>query len=156
MVNPKWVLIYKATRDGFGSQDFHRLCNNQAQTVTIIQSHYGYLFGGYAHLAWNSTNSYRNDPRAFLFTLSNPNYILPTRYLIKGGYEQNALFDYAAYGPTFGSGHDLHVANNSNQNNNSYSGFGSGYTDTTGKGSLTFTGNRNFQTRDIEVYKLSE
>ena len=71
--NPSWNLIFKATRDGFRAADFHRLCDHQPQAVVIIQSRAGYLFGGYAHAAWISSNKYTNDPRAFIFTLVNPN-----------------------------------------------------------------------------------
>ena len=151
-LNPKWKLIYKATRDGFGGADFHRLCDLQSQTVVIIQSTGGYLFGGYAHAAWNSSYIYTNDPRAFIFTLVNPHSIPPTRYLIKGGQEQSAFYNGASYGPTFGGGHDIYVPSKSNETTG-YTHFYS-YMDTTSKGSLTFTGNSSFLTREIEVYKI--
>ena len=48
----RWMLIYKATRDGFGSSDFHRCCDNQGATMTVIQSKDGgYLFGGYTSVS---------------------------------------------------------------------------------------------------------
>ena len=151
-LNPKWKLIYKATRDGFRAADFHRLCDHQTQTVFITQSTGGYLFGGYAHAAWNSSNTPTNDPRAFIFTLVNSNSIQPTRYLIKGGYEQFAFYNVASYGPTFGGGHDIYIPDKSNETIGSIT-FGNTYTDTTGKGALTFMGNYTFLTSEIEVYK---
>jgi hypothetical protein len=122
--------------------------------MSIIQSKQGYLFGGYANAAWDSSYNYANDPRAFVFTLTNPNSILPTRYLIKGGYEKLAFYNGQTYGPTFGGGNDIHVSDKSNEVNNSYTNFGYSYTDTTGNGQITFTGNYQFQTSEIEVYKL--
>ncbi|CAF3572370.1 unnamed protein product [Rotaria sp. Silwood1] len=74
------------------------------------------------------------------------------RYMFLKG---SAVYHHSAYGPTFGSGHDIYLANVSNSNNSSYIGFPSGYVDTTGKGNNTFTGARNFTTSDIEVYKLA-
>ncbi|CAF3069305.1 unnamed protein product, partial [Rotaria sp. Silwood2] len=51
----KWELIYKATRDGFGGEDFHRSSDSEGPTMTIIQTvSGGYLFGGYAETSWTS------------------------------------------------------------------------------------------------------
>lgn len=113
----------------------------------------GYLFGGYAHAPWNSSDTYTNDPRAFIFTLVNPNSIPPTRYLIKGGQEQYAYYNGADYDPTFGNGHDIYVPDESNETTG-HTSFGYTHTDTTGKGTLTFTRNRTFLTNEIEVYKI--
>jgi hypothetical protein len=33
-----WNLLYQATRDGFGSGDFHKSCDNKGPTVTIIKT----------------------------------------------------------------------------------------------------------------------
>lgn len=151
--NLKWKLLYKATRDGFRGQDFHRLCDGHPQTMNIIKSKNGYLFGGYAHTAWNSSNTYTNDPRAFLFTLVNPNSIQPMRYLVRGGSEHSAFYNYGIYGPTFGGGHDIFVSGAS-PNATSYINFPFSYSDTTGMGSRTFTGNYTYVVADVEVYRL--
>jgi hypothetical protein len=123
--------------------------------MTIIQSNNNYLFGGYTSISWTSDGSYKNDTTAFIFTLTNPHNIPPTKYLIqtdKTGYAVNHSSNYA---PTFGGGHDISSANASNANNSSYANFPFSYTDTTGKGNATFTGAKNFTTSDIEVYKLA-
>ncbi|CAF3999523.1 unnamed protein product [Rotaria sp. Silwood1] len=153
--NQRWELIYKASRDGFDANTFHSRCNNKGSTMTIIQSNNNYLFGGYTAIAWTSNGSYASDTRAFLFTLTNPHNIPPTKYLINPSQTGNAVYHHSGYGPTFGSGHDMHLANASNSNNSSYIGFPSGYLDTTGKGNNTFTGARNFSASDIEVFKLA-
>ncbi|CAF3618799.1 unnamed protein product [Rotaria sp. Silwood1] len=153
--NQQWELIYKASRDGFDANAFHSRCNNKGPTMTIIQSNNNYLFGGYTAIPWTSNVTYVNDTTAFLFTLTNPHDISPTKYLINPGNIGSAVYHHSAYGPTFGSGHDIYLANVSNSNNSSYIGFPSGYVDTTGKGNNTFTGARNFTTSDIEVYKLA-
>ena len=145
-----WKLIYKATRDGFSTTDFHRCCNNQGPTVTVIQSaKYDHLFGGYTSISWSSRQAYAadaNDP--FLFTLTNPHGIPPTKYEIK--LRNHAIYDHANYGPTFGAGFDLCVKGPSETNSFS---FPHSYVDTTKKGFGTFTGERNFQMKDIEVYQ---
>ena len=152
--NTKWVLIYKATRDGFRSNDFHRYCNKQGPTMTIIQSKTGgYLFGGYTSVSWQSIDNYAVDNNGpFLFTLTNPHGIPPTKYKI--AHPKSAIRDHSDYGPIFGGGHDINVCDQSYTTTYSNSNFPHSYIDTTGKGNATFTGNKNFQTREIEVYKL--
>jgi len=154
-IDQQWELIYKASRDGFDVDAFHTRCNNKGPTMTIIQSDNNYLFGGYTSIPWTSDNSYKNDTTAFLFTLTNPHNIPPTKYLINPGIGTYAVFHHPSYGHTFGYGHDIHLANASNSHNASFSGFPSSYTDTTGQGNATFTGARNFTTSDIEVFKLA-
>ena len=148
-------LLYKATRDGFDANAFHNRCNNQGATITIIRSNNGYLFGGYASVPWTSSGSYMADDKAFLFTLINPHNIPPTKYILKPANIASAVYHHSSYGPTFGSGHDLNICANSNSTNSSYTNFSHGYTDSTGQGNNTFTGNRNFLTADIEVFKLT-
>jgi gas vesicle protein len=150
----KWVLIYKATRDGFGSADFHRCCDSQGPTMTVIQSkNGGYLFGGYTFVSWTSIGRYVVDNNgAFLFTLTNPHGIPPTKYSIQQ--TQYSIHDTKTCGPTFGGGHDLYVCDNSQLNAVSYANFPHSYIDTTNRRNETFTGGRNFQTSDIEVYRL--
>lgn len=152
--NQRWELIYKASRDGFGANIFHSHCDNKGPTITIIQSNNNYLFGAYTSFVWTSAGgSYQNDKTAFLFTLTNPHNISPTKYMIKSGNEGNAVYHHSGYGPTFG-GHDIHIANNSNTSNSSI-GFSHSYVDTTGKGNSTFTGASSFLVSDIEVFKLA-
>jgi hypothetical protein len=154
--NQKWMLIYKATRDGFGSNDFHRCCDNQGPTMTVIRSKDGgYIFGGYTSVSWRSTEKYAEDMNGpFLFTLINPHGIPPTKYPVNK--TEHSIYDSKGSGPTFGGGYDLLVCDNSQTKADSYSNFPYSYMDTTNRGSMTFTGNRNFQTSDIEVYRLEQ
>jgi len=153
-IHQQWELIYKASRDGFDADAFHSRCNNKGPTMTIIQSKNNYLFGGYTSIPWTSEDRYKNDTTAFLFTLTNPHNIPPTKYLINPDDTQCAVRHCSAYGPTFGGGHVINLANNSNSNNLSYTAFSNTYTDTTGKGNDTFTGAKYFTASDIEVFKL--
>ncbi|CAF1577547.1 unnamed protein product [Rotaria magnacalcarata] len=151
----RWELIYKATRDGFDVDAFHSRCNNKGPTMTIIHSTNNFLFGGYTTISWTSDNSYRSDDTAFLFTLVNPHNIPPTKYIISDSKTRHAVYHNDRYGPTFGSGHDIYVANNSHSNNSSYIHFPKTYVDTTGKLYNTFTGFEYFTAYNIEVFKLS-
>ncbi len=155
-INQRWALIYKASRDGFDANAFHTRCNNKGPTMTIIQSSNNYLFGGYTCTPWTSdAGYYKHDTTAFLFTLTNPHNIPPTKYIIKPDNSQHAVYHRNDYGPTFGGGHDIFLVNASNLNKSSYTGFPNTYLDTTGNGNNTFTGARNFTVSDIEVFKLA-
>jgi hypothetical protein len=152
--NQRWVLIYKATRDGFASSDFHRCCDDQGPTMTVIRSKDGgYLFGGYTSVSWKSTGTYVADNNGpYLFTLTNPHGIPPTKYCVKN--VQYSIHAVKTYGPTFGGGFDLCVCDNSQTKADSYCNFPYSYIDITNRGKATFTGSYNFQTSEIEVYRL--
>jgi hypothetical protein len=144
-----WTLIYKASRDGWTSADFHSRCNGKGPTVTVVRSTSGHVFGGHLAQSWISSGNFIPCTTASLFTLINPHGIPPTKLAISS--TSNAGYGHASYGPTFGSGHDLHIAANANSNATSYSNL-SGYRDTTGKGQNLFTGGRSFQVAEVEVF----
>jgi hypothetical protein len=150
--NQTWQLVYKGTRDGFSSTDFHRCCDKKGATLTVIQSTSGYLFGGYTSIKWESHEDFQwsVDMNAFLFTLTNPNKISPTKYRINTD-GRNAIGCKESVGPTFGKW-DMCIHSNSNENGRSSILFPSNYIDSTGKGRLTFTGSHYFTVADIEVY----
>ncbi|CAF2214389.1 unnamed protein product, partial [Rotaria magnacalcarata] len=101
--NQNWDLIYRGSRDGFDPNAFHTRCDNQGSTMTVVRSTNNYLFGGYASVGWTSVyGAYINDPCVFLFTLTNPHNIPPTKYLVKPDNVVNALQYSNAYGPIFG------------------------------------------------------
>jgi hypothetical protein len=151
----KWHLIYKGTKDGFTIDDFHRCCDGQGATITVIQTLDNHLFGGYSSVSWNFHQGVKSgvtDRTAFLFTLTNPHGISPTKYIVKSTGE-NAIVP-NAMGPTFGH-YDICIYPNSNLNSQSFIKFPSHYSDSTGKGYLTFTGSTNFTTTDIEIYRVA-
>ena len=148
-----WQLIYKATRDGFDAMSFHRLCNNQGPTLTLIQSTNNYLFGGYASESWQSSSSFVDAPESFLFLLTNANGNQPTKFSYKN--DGKALYNFNSYGPIFGGGADLYIASQSNIYPCSYCNLGVSYTNLLDLGANTFTGSQSFQTNEIEIFKLS-
>jgi hypothetical protein len=69
---------------------------------------------------------------------------------------QKSLFGNSNYGPTFGSGHDIHICNRSNTNNGSYINFGNSYNVPDGFTSNNHFGGHHNQwiTIEIEVYQI--
>ena len=97
----KFDLIYKATRDGFKAADFHRCCDQKGFMVSIIRSEHGHVFGAYTELHWESSSSWKNDPNAFLFSLTKQTKITQT-----GQHKTtNSFYCHSSHGLSFGGGH---------------------------------------------------
>ena len=47
-----FVLIYRASREGWSSSDFHTHCDDKGPTVSVVKSG-NYIFGGYTEQSWN-------------------------------------------------------------------------------------------------------
>ena len=154
----KGNLLYRASRDGFYSRDFHDKCDGKSNTITIIKNSLNYVFGGFASSAWSSSYQYINDTNAFLFSLRRNGTSTSDKFLSK--ISQYSLFCRADYGPTFGAGHDIHICNQSNTNYGSQGNLGhsfnlpNGYT-YGGNAKDFLTGSYNqWTTTEIEVYEI--
>jgi hypothetical protein len=155
-----WELLYKAAKDGFRAEDFHRCVNGKGPTMTIIRSKDGnYLFGCYAEISWACDGYYRNNPVTFIFTLTNPHNIQPTKFF-RNPNEAYSVCHSKRHAPCFGgvvkhNEHfiDIQIHSNANKNRNSVCSFPSSCIDTTGRGELLFTGTKNFMVEEIEVFE---
>jgi hypothetical protein len=152
-VNQKWNLIYRASQDGFEAVNFHSKCDNKQNTLVIIKSTNGNVFGGYTEQTWNHNGGYKADLNSFIFSfinkLNEPIKINWSRY--------NGIRCENIYGATFGGGHDFHIADKSNTNTISYSNLGCSYTHSdyafgSNEAKSFLAGSYNFQVSEIEVY----
>jgi len=152
-------LQYRATRDGFGAQNFHIKCDTAANTLTIIKSTNGNIFGGFVEKAWDSSNQHYLDPKAFIFSLVNKEN-KPFKAMCKNG--SFAIYCHSSYGPIFGSstGYDFVITSGSNASQTSYSNFGNTYKHAdyqfkSDKAKTILAGSNYFQTDEIEVFVLT-
>jgi hypothetical protein len=159
-------LLYRGSRDGFSAIAFHRRCDFQGPTLTLIRSSTGAVFGGYSAVDWDSKSEHKLDDTrtSFLFTLKNPHDTSPMRFPLKGD-GGNAILCLPRYGPSFGGapGHpaDLCVRDKFDEQGTGRGGhtcqFGSTYENSTGlPGSTVFTGAAEFHVSEIEVFEISE
>jgi hypothetical protein len=155
-MDQNWMLLYRASVDGFGAVDFHRKCDGQINTLTIVKSVNGNIFGGYTNVAWESQeDEYRTGTGSFLFSFKNQTNSALKFNCIKTEFSINCDGN---YGPTFGRGHDLFISNNSNANIESYSNPGNsyqlppGYTYNTDQAKNLLAGSDNFKVNEIEVF----
>ena len=101
----KWKLIYRASNNQFKKHSFTDACYSaQGPTIVIVRNKEGWIFGCYAtelykekigygcivkgmilSLSCYSLDIQMNDPNLFTFTLKNPFFDTPTRYLKKNG-----------------------------------------------------------------------
>jgi hypothetical protein len=103
--------------------------------------------------AWNHTGDYKADPNSFLFSLINK-LNKPIKMKLSRSY---GICCVSNYGPTFGGGHDLSIADKSNENLDSYSFLGTSYIhEDFNKGSNEaqsfLAGSIKFKVLEIEVY----
>ena len=106
-----FLLLWRVTRDVFTAKIFHTKCDGKPNTLTIVKSKTGFIFGAYTSIPWSSPSSSAwgpSDPTALLFTLTNPAN-MPLKLKIKAGQEQYAVLHGIGYGPAFGDGHSLLV-----------------------------------------------
>src|SRR6185369_5077513 len=104
-IEPKFNLLLRGSRDGFTPGDFHRLCDNQGPTVTVIKvKGNGKLIGGYNPLSWHSQNRWEQGDRSFLFSLGDGNN---TEFILSKYVTGHGVLGSSVYGPVFGSGYDL-------------------------------------------------
>jgi hypothetical protein len=149
-----WTLIYQATRDGFAVSTFHSKCDNKPNTLSVIRSSNGNVFGGYTEQSWSGNYEYKTDLSAFIFSLINKQN-KPLK--MKCSQCQYAIYCYNSYGPTFGHGHDFYISDNSNINTDSYSNLGHSYSHPdyaygSNEARSFLAGSYNFQVSEIEVY----
>ena len=87
--------------------------------------------------------------------------LAPFKCMVKQKGSSSAIFNInrsnITLGPTFGAGYDIHIADNANQNNNSYTSFGFSYSLPNGvTNRLTIlAGTYRFSPEQVEVFYLT-
>jgi hypothetical protein len=98
----EFKLIFRGSRDGLTRKKFHKFCDNQSRTVTIVKVNgSNEILGGYNPIEWKSDDSYSVTKDSFIFSFNNndriENYIL-SRIMN----ENNAIYNSSYYGSSFG------------------------------------------------------
>eukprot|EP00833_Pecoramyces_ruminatium_P009282 jgi/Orpsp1_1/1183314/evm.model.c7180000084667.3 len=87
-------LIYRLSNNGPSISDFHKICDNIPNNLTLVKTIKGERFGGFTQQPWTSSNTDKKDDNAFCFSLSKKKIY----NIIKG---LDAIGDYNTYGPIF-------------------------------------------------------
>ena len=148
-------LIYRGTRDGMTSEDFHNKCDDRVNTISLFLNDKGNIFGGFSPIQWNYDGDFERHEECFLFTLTNIFNTEPTKFPYS---DNDSVYLNSNNGPDFGDS-DLTCGKNFMEEKANSSSFPSSYEDVLGKGKSVFTGdinieNKNFILKEIEVFEL--
>ena len=103
------------------------------------------------------TAEYKRDPKAFLFSLSNPSGLNSTKMSLLSEKMDQAIHCCSNYGPTFGTGPDLRIANNPNTNTTCSARLSNTYQLPAGqKANTFFTGAETFNLTELEVFSFEK
>ncbi|GBC04542.1 hypothetical protein RclHR1_05720015 [Rhizophagus clarus] len=110
--NPyEFKLVLRGSRDGFSSNKFHEICDNQSHTISIIKvKDSTEILGGYNPDIWKSDNNWRGTKDSFIFSFKNKDNIedcILSRVKIGNSTTYNSV----NYGPAFTGGLVLHGNN---------------------------------------------
>jgi hypothetical protein len=150
-------ILWRGSRDGFSAKEFHRRCDGHGNTLILIFDTTGNIFGGFTPMEWESGgwHSKGDDSlRSFLFTLKNPHNFPARKFPLRAEENLRAIICDFEWGPDFWN---IRVSDHCNENSKSDSYLGSSYTNDTGlDGKTFFTGSRQFQVKEIEVFEVVE
>ena len=59
--NNKFELLYRGSEHEFSVERFHELCDDHAPTLTIVETEFGNVFGGYTEGQWTLNGGYIRD-----------------------------------------------------------------------------------------------
>jgi len=119
----KFTLLYRGTRDGLTASTWHSRCDNKGPTLIVVKAvGRANIFGGYSSLDWNSSSGWSasGTGACWLFSLVN-SHNKPTRIENSASTISNNMYNNSGYGPTWGSGHDLHITSSMSSSSNSCS-----------------------------------
>jgi hypothetical protein len=150
-IKDKWTLLYRGTRDGFGAYDFHPKCDNHNKTLTILKAKgSSFIFGGYTAINWDTSQQFKSDPNAFLFSLTNQEN-QPCK--IKQTNVKNSIFCDLFEGPIFGN-NDILICHDADTTMDSCSDLGRSYEHPQpSQGKSYLAGSYHFRLSEIEVYQ---
>ena len=141
--NIKLTLLFQSSRDGDRLSTFYNKVSNKSSILIIIKSNYGYRFGGYTTLNFQNTNNYKQDEKAFIFSIDKKKKYNNTQ-------AQYAIYTQSSYF-AFGGGHDFYI-NDQFKTNSNYCGFPCSYSG--GEQNEFNGGNSNFTVIECEAYHV--
>jgi hypothetical protein len=67
------TLLFRASEHDFSICEFHRKCDGADHTITVLETQFGKVIGGYNPLAWSSDRDILTDHKqeSFLFSLTD-------------------------------------------------------------------------------------
>ena len=136
-------LLYRKTKHGSTTNDFHNKCDNKGITITFIETTKEYKFSGYTELQWDKSEKSKKDKTTFIFSFNN-------KQKYKARNNNNSIGCFIDEGPRFGCGFPeiylKHTLNKGESFDNAYCTFS--------QGRILTNGESSWDIKEIEVYKI--
>eukprot|EP01084_Bolivina_argentea_P111483 198880_1 len=102
----EWNLLFRGSNDGFLASTFHLKCDDMANTICVIESNHGNVFGGFTTLPWKSdVGRYHVDEEAFVFIVRKKKKSLKKAIMyLQYTSSQHSVVHNKYMGPVFGYG----------------------------------------------------
>ncbi|CAG8523312.1 976_t:CDS:1 [Ambispora leptoticha] len=104
VTNPfEFKLLLRGSRDGFTPTSFHRLCDNQGPTLTVIRvKDTDEIIGGYNPYSWNLHSGFERTNDSFIFSIDENDLSASFCSLVSNS--SNAVKSHTKCGPSWGDG----------------------------------------------------
>ena len=113
--------LFKASDHTYSAAKFHDYCDNKGRTISIIESNWGNIFGGYTSKSWkppNKDGAYVKDENAFLFLIKSDDVSIqskcPLLLELKKNKAKYGIYCDPGYGAVFGR-NDIFIHDNCNR-----------------------------------------
>ena len=121
-----------------------------------FSAHYFVVILLFFPLSSESSGGWASTSNTFIFSLRNKEGLGPFKSTVR--IPSRAIYRYSSYGPTFGAGADIYIADNANSNTNSHTDFGkynsySVLSEVQSKYTI-LAGTRSFTPDEVEVFYL--
>ena len=67
----KYELLYQASIDGFGKDNFHKKCDGKKNTIVLVFTDKNRIFGGFTELEWDNYSGYKEGNKGFIFSIND-------------------------------------------------------------------------------------
>ena len=117
----RFNFLFRASDHNYSAKKFHKYCGDKGETIVIIKSNWGNIFGGYTSESWKASEfgEYRTDKNAFLFLIKSEDDSIrnkcPLLLELNKDYDQHAIRCDNYFGPVFGKGHDICIVDDCNK-----------------------------------------
>ena len=138
--NMNFELIYSMKENGDDVTNFHNICDNIPNTLTILEIENGKKIGGYTTLDWSGNGESKNDKETFIFDLTNKKKYPKIN-------KKRSIFCLENRGPCFGQACDLGIFNPMTR----------GWSNKNGSFIVNqeiSDGKDNFDINELEIYKV--
>ena len=148
-------LVYRATRDGDSSKEFHNKCDDIGPNIILVKTDKGKKFGGFTNCNWGIPKEYLEEIKPDFGIEKNDNDSFCFSFDLKKIYKHDkdeAIFCSKNYGPTFCS--NIFAINNKMLTKGGYctlmknSHFEGQETD------YEIAGEKQFNIEELEVYEV--